>query len=110
MRFYWFGEEDLTALSTDEMAICRRRHCGFVFQQIQLIQSMSAADNVLCAGLLTSGDRSAVVRRMHDLFRDVNLPDSILSKFPSQISGGETQRVGIVRALIMMEPYMIAQA
>lgn len=96
----YFGSEDLTALTTDQMAVFRREHCGFVFQQIQLIQSMSALDNVLCAGLLASRRRSDVIERTRTLFRDVGLSDDIFSKFPAQLSGGEAQRVGIVRALI----------
>lgn len=96
----WFGGEDLTALTTDQMAVFRRRHCGFVFQQIQLIPSMSTYDNVLCAGLLTTNSREKVAERTRELFRDVNLPEATLSKFPAQISGGEAQRIGIVRALI----------
>ena len=96
----WFGTEDLTALTTDQMAVFRRRHCGFVFQQIQLIPSMTTLDNVLCAGLLVSSNRDAVAGKARQLFADVALPDNIFSKFPAQISGGEAQRVGIVRALI----------
>lgn len=96
----YFGSEDLTALTTDQMAVFRREHCGFVFQQIQLIQSMSALDNVLCAGLLAGRKRSDVIERTRTLFRDVGLSDDIFSKFPAQLSGGEAQRVGIVRALI----------
>ncbi|MBD5560528.1 MAG: ABC transporter ATP-binding protein [Clostridia bacterium] len=96
----WFGEEDLTALTTDQMAVFRRRHCGFVFQQIQLLQSMNTLDNILCAGLLVSSNREAVAARIRELFRDVALPDSTFAKFPAQLSGGEAQRVGIVRALI----------
>lgn len=96
----YFGEEDLTALSTDQMAVFRRNHCGFVFQQIQLVQSMSALDNVLCAGLLSGQKRSDIVDRTRKLFHDVALPDHVLSRFPAQLSGGEAQRVGIVRALI----------
>lgn len=96
----WFGDEDLTALSTDRMAVFRRRHCGFVFQQIELLDSMSVLDNILCAGLLVSNDRRAIAQRAEQLIEETALPKEILTKFPSQISGGEAQRVGIVRGLI----------
>ena len=61
---------------------------------------MNTLDNILCAGLLVSSNREAVAARIRELFRDVALPDSTFAKFPAQLSGGEAQRVGIVRALI----------
>ena len=96
----YFGDEELTALTADQMAVFRRNHCGFVFQNIQLIPSMSALDNVLCAGLLTGASRADITKKAKQLFHDVDLEDSTMRKFPAQLSGGEAQRVGIVRALI----------
>ena len=78
----------------------RREHCGFVFQQIYLIDGMSVMDNVLAAGLLASKDKKALVQRAKELFAAVGISEETQKKFPSQISGGEAQRVGIVRALI----------
>ncbi len=57
-------------------------------------------DNVLSAGLLVSKDKKSVVKRARELFEDVGISEETLKKFPTQISGGEAQRVGIVRALI----------
>lgn len=96
----WFRDEDLSALTTDQMAVFRRAHCGFVFQQPQLIASMSVLDNIVCAGLLRSRDRGAIINRAEKLFGDVLLSQDLFQRFPTQISGGEAQRVGIVRALI----------
>lgn len=52
-----FGETVISNLSQDNLAIFRRNHCGFVFQQIYLIDGMSVMDNVLCAGLLVTKDK-----------------------------------------------------
>ncbi len=49
-----FGEEVISEYSQDRLAIFRRKHCGFVFQQIYLIDGMSVTDNVLTAGLLVT--------------------------------------------------------
>lgn len=95
-----FGEHVISNLSQDGLAVFRREHCGFVFQQIYLIDGMSVMDNVLSAGLLAGGDRKALVKRARELFAAVDIPEETQKKFPAQISGGEAQRVGIVRALI----------
>ncbi len=95
-----FGEKVISDLSQDGLAVFRREHCGFVFQQIYLIDGMSVMDNVLSAGLLVSRDKKALIRRAKELFAAVDISGETQQKFPTQISGGEAQRVGIVRALI----------
>ena len=95
-----FGDQVISALSQDDLAVFRRDHCGFVFQQIYLIDGMSVMDNVLSSGLLVSKDKKALVARAKELFAAVDISETTQKKFPTQISGGEAQRVGIVRALI----------
>lgn len=95
-----FGDKVISDLSQDGLAVFRRDHCGFVFQQIYLIDGMSVMDNVLSAGLLVNKDRRALVGRARELFAAVDISEETQKKFPTQISGGEAQRVGIVRALI----------
>lgn len=95
-----FAEKEISNLSNDKLAIFRRDHCGFVFQQIYLLDNMSILDNVIAAGLLVSKDRKAVAALANTLFAEVGLDESTLHKFPSQVSGGEAQRAGIIRALI----------
>ena len=95
-----FGERVISDLSQDGLAVFRREHCGFVFQQIYLIDGMSVMDNVLSAGLLVTHDKKALIRWAKELFAAVDISEETQRKFPTQISGGEAQRVGIVRALI----------
>ena len=95
-----FGDKVITDLSQDGLAVFRREHCGFVFQQIYLIDGMSVMDNVLAAGLLANKDKKAVAARAKELFAAVDIDEETQGKFPAQISGGQAQRVGIVRALI----------
>lgn len=95
-----FGEKVISDLSADGLAMFRREHCGFVFQQIYLIDTMSVLDNVLAAGLLSGRDKKSLVKQSKELFKAVDISEETQRKFPSQISGGEAQRVGIVRALI----------
>lgn len=95
-----FGDKVISDLSQDELAVFRRQHCGFVFQQIYLIDGMSVMDNVLAAGLLMSKDKKVLTTKAKELFASVEISEDTQKKFPTQISGGEAQRVGIVRALI----------
>lgn len=95
-----FGEKEISGLDSDRLAVFRREHCGFVFQQIYLMDSMSVFDNVMAAGLLVGKDKKAITARAEKLFAAVGISKETQRKFPTQISGGEAQRAGIVRALI----------
>ncbi|MCI8513899.1 MAG: ABC transporter ATP-binding protein [Lachnospiraceae bacterium] len=95
-----FRDRIISDLNQDGLAVFRRDHCGFVFQQIYLIDGMSILDNVLSAGLLVNTDKKALLSRAKKLFAAVGLSEETQEKFPTQVSGGEAQRAGIVRALI----------
>lgn len=95
-----FGGEVISGLSQDKLAVFRREHCGFVFQQIYLIDGMSVMDNVLSAGLLVNKNKKVLLEHARELFQAVDISEETQKKFPTQISGGEAQRVGIVRGLI----------
>ena len=96
----FYKDQEISGYSNDQLAVFCRKHCGFVFQQIYLIDSMSVMDNALAAGLLVSGNRRAMAARAGELFDKVGISEENRRKFPAQLSGGEGQRVGIVRALM----------
>lgn len=98
-KIYFSGEE-ISKYSEDKLAIFRRKNCGFVFQQLYLLDKMSLLDNVLTSGLLVNKNKKELVERAKELFEKVNIPEITQVKFSSQVSGGEAQRAGIVRALI----------
>lgn len=95
-----FSDKVITDFNNDQLAIFRRQHCGFVFQQIYLLDTMSVMDNIMAAGLLVSHDRKDIRNRATQLLKSVGLPQNCWSQFSTQLSGGEAQRAGIVRALI----------
>jgi putative ABC transport system ATP-binding protein len=95
-----FNDTEIPKLSNDRLAVFRRLNCGFVFQQIFLMDNMSILDNILMSGLLVSSNRRNIAGRAKELLTQVGLTEKIWSKFPSQLSGGEAQRAAIVRALI----------
>jgi putative ABC transport system ATP-binding protein len=96
----YFGKENIAKYSQDKLAIFRRENCGFVFQQIYLIESMSVLDNVIVAGLLLPVDKKVVVQKAKRLLKSVGLEENLWHKLPGQLSGGEAQRVGVARASI----------
>ena len=69
-----FCGEDITKMSADELAIFRRKNCGFVFQQIYMLDNMSLLDNTLVAGMLVNKNKKEVMQRAKELFQKVNLP------------------------------------
>jgi len=91
---------NITRLNNDQLAIFRRKSCGFVFQQIYLLDNMSVLDNVLASGLLVHKNKRQLVQQAKSLLKQVGIEENSWSKFPTQLSGGEAQRVGIVRAII----------
>jgi putative ABC transport system ATP-binding protein len=95
-----FFDTELQNLNADKLAVFRRRNCGFVFQQMFLLDNMSILDNILASGLLLSGNKKEIVAAAKELLTRVGLTEIIWRKFPSQLSGGENQRAAIVRALI----------
>jgi len=95
-----FEGQEISGLTNDRLAIFRRDNCGFVFQQIYLLNNMSIFDNILACGLLVNKNRKAVAKRAKQLLSRLKLDETVWRKFPSQVSGGEAQRAGIVRALI----------
>ncbi len=96
----FFSGQEIGHLSNDKLAVFRRDNCGFVFQQMYLLDNMSVLDNILACGLLVSQNRNEVARKSKELLARLHLDESVWRKFPAQISGGEAQRAGIVRALI----------
>ena len=95
-----FSGKDISGYSNDKLAIFRRNHCGFVFQQMYLLDNMSILDNIMAAGLLVNKNRKVVSAKAQTLLKQFNITEATWRKFPSQASGGEAQRAAIARALI----------
>jgi putative ABC transport system ATP-binding protein len=88
---------DLGPLDEDERAEVRNQHVGFVFQTFRLLPTLTALENVMVpAELRGTADPRA---RASDLLAEVGLGDR-LDHYPSQLSGGEQQRVAMARAFI----------
>ena len=91
--------QDLTALDEDGLAVYRRREAGFVFQAFSLIPTMTALQNVEFPMLFTRVPPAQRRERARHLLEAVGLADRMGHK-PTELSGGEQQRVVIARALV----------
>ncbi len=97
--------QSLGELSEDELALLRRRHIGFVFQSFQLIDNLTARENILLP-LELIGARDARPRT-EELLERLGLPDRG-HHYPAQLSGGEQQRVAIARAFAPRPSLLLA--
>tara|TARA_R110002051_G_scaffold209246_1_gene275120 strand:+ start:1135 stop:1821 length:687 start_codon:yes stop_codon:yes gene_type:complete len=86
---------DMGSLNEDERAQLRNQHVGFIFQDFQLLPTLTALENV-AVPLELRGDKNATKRAV-ELLGKVGLSDRI-HHYPSQLSGGEQQRVALARA------------
>jgi putative ABC transport system ATP-binding protein len=87
------------AMSPQEQILFRRRNLGFVFQQFNLLPTLTAAENVAMPLFVAGVERRHAVAQASELLNELGLGDR-LSHLPSDLSGGQQQRVAIARALV----------
>ena len=96
----FFGDTQIQDYSNDQLAQFRRGNCGFVFQSVYLLDDQTVLDNVLTGALIVQKNSPELVNKAKTLLKKVGLNEEDWKKYPNQLSGGEAQRVGIVRAII----------
>jgi len=97
---------DITHLGEDAMARVRGRKIGFVFQNYQLVATLTAEENILLPAEL-SGMNGSSRQRAKELLERVGLTNRA-HHYPVQLSGGEQQRVALARAFITQPPILMA--
>lgn len=96
-------KKDIYAMNDEQMAVFRRRHMGFVFQQFNLLNEYNVRKNI-CMPMILDG-RKPDPQFFDDVVNALGLKEK-LRKYPSELSGGEQQRVAIARS-ILARPYLI---
>lgn len=90
---------DFNRLNSNELALFRNRHIGFIFQFHQLLPEFTAIENVIIPALIGKTSVRQATERAVELLNFLQLGDRLQHK-PSELSGGEKQRVAVARALI----------
>lgn len=98
---------DVLSLKGDELARFRNRHLGFVFQFHQLLPEFTALENVMVPGLLAGEKERDLRKRAAELLDYLKLSSRFDHK-PSELSGGEKQRVAVARALMNRPDVILA--
>jgi putative ABC transport system ATP-binding protein len=101
----FFQDQEITALSEDEVSEIRRKHIGIVFQSFYLIPNYTAVENV--ALTLELNKLKNPEKQAKELLERFGLKNRF-NNLPSQLSGGEQQRVAIARAIAMKPELILA--
>ena len=95
----WINNQRIDTLKEKELAKFRNQHIGFVFQFHHLLPEFSALENVCIPGWIAGTPKNELEARALELLKILGLQDRASHK-PSELSGGEQQRVAVARALI----------
>lgn len=97
--------KEMTKIPEREMARNRRQHIGFVFQEFNLLNTLSLKDNIILPLILDGKKGKMVERKAEQLAVQLGI-EKYLNQYPYEVSGGQKQRAAVARAMIT-EPYIV---
>lgn len=99
--------ENVALMTEKERAYLRKSQIGFIFQNYNLIESLTIKDNILFSLRLNHISQDIQNERLNQIIKQLDI-EEIIHKYPSQCSGGQQQRVAIARAIIMQPKIIFA--
>lgn len=99
--------EDITKLKGNQLNRFRREELGFIFQDFNLLDTLTAYENIALALSIQNVKSNEIEKRIEEIARRLNIKD-VLKKYPYQMSGGQKQRVASARAIITNPKLVLA--
>ena len=99
--------KDITHISEKEIANFRREHLGFVFQDFNLLDTLTIYENIALALTIQKVNASEINNRVHEIAKKLDI-SGIMNKYPYQVSGGQKQRCAAARAIITNPKIVLA--
>lgn len=93
------NDMDITKLAEKDLAAFRRNNLGFIFQDANLLDTLSIEENIALPLTIKEIDPEIIVKRTREIAKQLGIADT-LPKFPYQVSGGQKQRCAAARAII----------
>ncbi len=103
----YYETVDITELSEDKLSEFRKENLGFVFQEYNLLDTLTIEENILLALSLHQREKREVLSRCREMLDLLGIAD-IRDKFPYQVSGGQKQRCACARALVNRPKLLLA--
>lgn len=103
----FINEQDITKLKRNNLSKFRREELGFIFQDFNLLDTLTAYENIALALTINKVPASKIDERVNEVARRLEI-QSELSKYPIQMSGGQKQRVACARALVTNPSLILA--
>ena len=101
------NDVNISTMSEDELCMFRRKNLGFVFQDYNLLDTLTVKENILLPLAVARMDIDILESKVADVSNKLNITN-ILDKYPLEISGGQKQRVATARALISNPSLILA--
>ena len=98
---------DLSGIKEKELAAFRRQNLGFVFQDFNLLDTFSLKDNIFLPLVLSGRKYEEMEAKIHPIAQKLGI-ETLLNKFPYEVSGGQKQRAAVARALISKPQLILA--
>lgn len=103
----FIDNKDLTEISQKDIAKFRRENLGFIFQDFNLLDTLTLHENIALALTITKTKKSEIDERVRKIAKELDI-EPLLSKYPYEISGGQKQRTACARALITNPKLILA--